>query len=70
MMFSDVQKTINGLQDEAILALGSHSGHAWGSGFLGAILADVLYYHVPASHRDQVLGTLLKRIETFKGNNN
>lgn len=65
MMFSDVQKIINDFQDSGNHAYGSHAGHAWANGFLGATLADVLYYHVPAAHRDYVL----KQLELYTKRN-
>lgn len=59
---SEIQNIITELQDSGKEAFGS-AGYAWSSGFLGSILADALYYHIPANHRDIILQSMVSFTE-------
>jgi hypothetical protein len=50
-----IQKIVTNFQESGKAAFATH---AWSTGFLGATLADLLYYHVPPQVRDRVLQDL------------
>lgn len=59
---SEIRNIITELQDSGKEAYGT-AGYAWSSGFLGSVLADVLYNHIPANHRDIILESLVSLTE-------
>lgn len=67
MLKSEILGIINALQDSSKEAYGSGPGHAWSSGYLGAILSELLYNHVPANHRDIILQDMVRCTERNRG---
>jgi len=71
--YPEIKDIIAALQDSGTQAYGNAAGHAWGNGLLGMVLADVLYSHVSAAHRDHWLFLLenqtrknLQKVERLK----
>lgn len=67
MTKSEILDIINALQDSAKEAYGSGPGHAWASGYLGAVLAELLYNHVHATHKEFVLQDMVRYTERNQG---
>lgn len=63
--YSEIKDIIAALQDSGTKAYGNHAGHAWGSGFLGSVLAEVLYFHVSVIQA----GIILKEFERITKRN-
>jgi len=51
----DILNIIQNLQEEAVARYGSGCGHAWSSGYLGALFADALSHYVSESDRNAVV---------------
>lgn len=61
-MRSKIQDIITAFQDSGKEAYGP-AGYAWSSGYLGSVLTELLYNHVPANHRDSILQDMIRYTE-------
>lgn len=58
MTRNEIMTVINEMQNAASAYYGSGNGHAWSSGYLGAILVDTLYRYAEPATRDAILRSI------------